>query len=193
MYESLIDPTESFYEKLLLHEFTEVCNYYNSYQDELDDMIKPVWELFLEQELGHLHEAVKLFKTHEKRDPEEVIGNEIILPCHFESQKEYVKNILENEIDKRIGVDKDYLKIDELPNDWASYEVQKTLNADGSPTERTIKLIKEAKNRDIILADEKLMKDIPSLMKRGLEQKALACDSVTQEEYKEMASKEFEF
>lgn len=193
MYESLIDPTESFYEKLLLHEFTEVCNYYNCYQDELDDMIKPVWELFLEQELGHLHEAVKLFKTHEKRDPEEVIGNEIILPCHFESQKEYVKNILENEIDKRIGIDKDYLKIDELPNDWASYEVQKTLNADGSPTERTIKLIKEAKNRDIVLADEKLMKDIPKLMKRGLEQKALACDSVTQEEYKEMASKEFEF
>ena len=193
MYESLIDPTESFYEKALIHEFTEVCNYYNCYQDELDDMMKPVWELFLEQELGHLQEVARLFKEHEKRDPEEVIGNEIILPCHFESQKEYVRNILENEIDKRIGVDKDYLKIDELPNDWASYSVQKTLNEDGSPSEKTIKLIKEAKKRDIVFADEKLMKDIPKLMKRGLEQKALACDSVTQEEYKEMASEEFEF
>src|SRR5699024_6191969 len=29
MYESLIDPTESLYEKLLLHEFTEVCTYHN--------------------------------------------------------------------------------------------------------------------------------------------------------------------
>lgn len=193
MYESLMDPTESFYERALLHEFTEVCNYYNCYQDELDDMMKPVWEIFLEQELGHLQEAARLFKEKEKRDPEEVIGKEIILPCHFESQKEYVKNILENEIDKRIGTDKDYTTISKLPDDWASYDVQETLNEDGSPTERTIRKIMVGKKRDIILADEKLMKDIPKLMKRGTEPKAMACDSITQEEYKEMATETFEF
>ena len=33
MYESLIDPTESLFEKLLLHEFTEVFNYYNCVKD----------------------------------------------------------------------------------------------------------------------------------------------------------------
>lgn len=193
MYESLIDPTESFYERALLHEFTEVCNYYNCYEDELDDMMKPVWELFLEQELGHLREAARLFKEKEKRDPEEVIGKKIIRPCHFECQREYVRNILENEIDKRIGTDKDYTTIDKLPDDWASYDVQKTLNDDGSPTERTIRKIMVAKKRDIILADEKLKNDIPKLMKRGTEPKAMACDSITQEEYKEMASETFEF
>lgn len=192
MYESLADPTESFYEKALLHEFTEVCNYYTCYQDEVDDMMKPVWELFLAQELGHLEHTAKLFKKHEKRDPEEVIGTEIVIPCHFESQKDYVRNILENEIDKRLGTDKDYTVIDKLPKDWASYEVQETVNKEGSPTECTIKLIKEAKKRDIILADEKLKKEAPKLLKRGLQPEAQAEDTVTVEEYKEMASEEFE-
>lgn len=193
MYESLADPTESFYEKALLHEFTEVCNYYTCYQDEVDDMMKPVWELFLAQELGHLEHAAKLFKEHEKRDPEEVIGSEIVIPCHFESQKEYVRNILENEIEKRLGTDKDYTTIDKLPEDWASYQAQKTLNKEGSPTECTIHLIKEAKDRDIIIADEKLMKEAPKLLKRGLQPEAQAPDTVTVEEYKEMASETFEF
>lgn len=192
MYESLADPTESFYEKALLHEFTEVCNYYTCYQDEVDDMMKPVWELFLAQELGHLHHAAKLFKEKEQRDPEEVIGTEIVIPCHFESQKEYVRDVLENEIQKRIGMDKDYTVIDKLPKDWPSYEVQEKCNEEGSPTEGTIRLIMEAKGRDLIIADEKLVKDVPKLMKRGLEPEAQACNTVTIEEYKEMASETFE-
>ena len=40
MYESLIDPNETPLEKLLLHEFTEVCTYYNCYKDEVDNRLK---------------------------------------------------------------------------------------------------------------------------------------------------------
>ena len=54
MYESLIDPTESMFEKALLHEFTEVCNYYTCYEDEEDEEIKKYWEIFLDMEIGHL-------------------------------------------------------------------------------------------------------------------------------------------
>lgn len=193
MYESLMDPTESFYERALLHEFTEVCNYYNCYEDELNDTLKPVWELFLEQELGHLHYAIKLFEKHEKRDAEEVIGKKIIRPCHFTSQKEYVRTILEEEIDKRVGTNKDYAKIKDLPEDWASYDVQATVNADGSPSERIIRVMMEDKKRDIILADDDLRDSIPELMKRGLDKTVTSCDSVTIEEYKAMAEEEFEF
>ena len=192
MYESLADPTESFYERALLHEFTEVCNYYTCYQDEVDYMMKPVWELFLAQELGHLAHAAKLFKEHEQRDPEEVIGTEIVIPCHFESQKEYVTNVLENEIQKRLGMDKDYTSIDKLPKDWPSYDVQRTCNGEGSPTECTISLIKEAKDRDLVIADERLMKEEPKLLKRGLEPEAQAPDTVSVEEYKEMVKETFE-
>ncbi len=193
MYESLIDPTESFYEKALLHEFTEVCNYYTCYEDEVDENMKAVWELFLEQELGHLQEAAKLFKEKEQKDPEEVIGTKIVVPNHFESQKEYVKNILENEIDKRLGEQMDYLRIKELPTNWESYKVQEIVGQDGAPTECTIKLIKEAKKRDIVLADEKLKKDEPNLLKKGLQPESQAPDTVSFEEYKEMAKEEFEF
>ncbi len=193
MYESLADPNESLYEKLLLHEFTEVCNYYTCYEDEVDNMMKPVWEEFLATEIAHLQEAAKLFKKYEKRDPEEVIGNKIVIPNHFESQKEYVKNILENEVDKRLGTNKDYKVISKLPDDWASYAIQAKSNELGSPTETTIKTIKVQKGRDIALADEKLVKKQPELLKRGLEDKSQAPDTVSVEEYELMTKKVFDF
>lgn len=188
MYESLIDPTESPYEKLLLHEFTEVCTYYNCYKDEKDEKLKQVWEEFLGFELGHLQVASELFKKYENRDPEEVIGNKIVLPCHFESQKEYVTNILENEIEKRLtpSDEKGYTTIDKLPDDWESYKVQETVGLEGSPTEQTIQLIKTSINRDIVSGDTKLIHKQPSLIKRGLEEKAQAPNTVGYEDYKEM-------
>ena len=192
MYESLIDPTESLYEKLLIHEFTEVCTYYNCMEDEVDDILKPVWEEFVDYELGHLAVAAELFKKHEKRDPEEVIGSEIIYPCHFQSQREYVTNILENEIDKRLGVKKDYAKIEDLPEEWSSYKVQEKVSSDGAPTEMTIHLISKQKGRDLIIASDKLTKDVPKLLERGLEPKAQAPDTVTYEEYKKMCTQKFE-
>ncbi len=187
MYESLIDPTESKFEKLLVHEFTEVCNYYNCYKDESDLKLKQVWEEFLGFELEHLRVAAELFKKYEKRDPEEVIGTKVYEPCHFESQKEYVTNILENEIDKRLGENQDYLKINELPEDWASYEIQEKVGEEGAPTEKTIRLITTSVYRDIVSADDKLIKKQPALLRRGLEDEAQAPDTVTSEEYEEMS------
>lgn len=193
MYESLADPSETFYEKLLLHEFMEVCNYYTCYKDEVDDVLRPVWEEFLAMEIGHLQAAAKIFTKHDNRDPEEVIGNKVVIPNHFESQKEYVKNILENEVDKRLGTDKDYAYISDLPSDWASYNVQEQVNKEGSPTETTITAIKVQKGRDIALADEKLVKSQPKLLKRGLEEEAQAPNTVSVETYEKMTKREFEF
>lgn len=186
MYESLIDPTESMYEKLLLHEFTEVCNYYNCYRDEVDPRLKQIWEEFLAMEIGHLHVASEIFKEYEDRDPEEVIGTDIVLPCHFESQKEYVKNILENEIDKRLDGDIGYTTIDKLPQDWASFKVQETVNAEGAPTEQAIQQIKSSINRDIVCADKKLIKKQPELLDKGLQPEPQAPNTVSVEEYEEM-------
>lgn len=192
MYESLIDPTETIYEKLLLHEFTEVCNYYTCMQDEKDEKLKLVWEEFLAFELGHLKVAADLFERRENRDAEEIIGKDIVIPCHFESQKEYVTNILVNEIDKRLGTDKDYTTISKLPSDWASYKVQAAIGADGSPTETTISLISVAKKRDLIIADNKLKKDAPKLLAKGLEEQAQAPNTISVEEYTKMSKEEFE-
>ena len=196
MYESLIDPTESLYEKLLLHEFMEVCCYYTCCTDEVDEMIKPVWEQFLGMEINHLHRAAELFKKHEKRDPEAVIGDKIIIPNHFESQKTYVSNILENEVQKRLindGNTRGYTTIDKLPEDWASYAVREKVSEDGAPTENTIRIIADQKKRDIALGCEKLVNMQPKLLKKGLEPNSQAPDTVSVEDYERMSKETFEF
>lgn len=191
MYESLIDPTESFYEKLLLHEFTEVCTYHNCYEDEENEKLKAIWEEFLGIEIDHLHTAAELFKKYEKRDPQEVIGEEVVHPCHFESQKEYVGKILNEQIDKRLGTDKDYLYVKDLPDTWASYEVQKAVGEDGSPSEVTIRVITEQKDRDIILASDELKNNVSKLMKKATQKDGMTEDTITPEEYQEMSKHEF--
>ena len=186
MYESLIDPTESLYEKLLIHEFTEVCNYYTCIEDEVDERLKNIWEFMLDVELGHLQIVADLFKKYEKRDPEEVIGEDIIIPCRFKSQKEYVTKILTSQVNKRLGTDKNYMNIDELPNDWVSYDIQRKSNELGSPTESTISIISEHMGRDIVRADKKLMDKEVEILENGLQKEALAPNTVYPESLQEM-------
>lgn len=57
MYESLIDPTETIWEKLVLHEYCEICNYYTCMQDETDEKLKSIWEEFI---LIRLHSVWRL-------------------------------------------------------------------------------------------------------------------------------------
>ncbi len=190
MYESLIDPTESLYEKLLLHEFTEVCCYYNCMTDEKDERIKEIWSMFLDFEIGHLRVAAEIFKNKEKRDPEEVIGNKIVLPCRFLSQKEYVSQVLRSQIQKRLTKDKGYTNLCELPEDWGSYKVQKEVGKEGAPTENVIRVIAAAKGRDLVVADDSLKNEQVKLLEKGLETKALAPDTVKPEELLEMHKNE---
>lgn len=186
MYESLIDPSETLYEKLLLHEYTEVCNYYTCVEDEKNDRLRKIWEMFLDYELGHLQIASELFKKHEKRDPEEVIGSSIVLPCRFKSQKEYVSKILETQTQKRLSSDMGYTEIEKLSDNWPSYAVQKAVGEEGAPTESVIRIISAAKGRDLVVADEKLKKDEIKLLEKGLQPKAQAPDTVTVEQFKNL-------
>lgn len=192
MYESLIDSTESLYEKLLLHEFTEVCMYHNCMTDEEDEKLMPVWEEFLSFELEHLHIAAELFKKHEHRDPEEVIGEDIIHPCHFKNQKDYVEKVLNDEIDKRLDKNGGYIYIKDIPDDWASYKVQNIVNKKGSPSEGTIRVIAEQEGRDIVFVHDNLKYKLPELAGKGQDKKSLAPDTVRAEQYEEFKNKEFE-
>lgn len=191
MYESLIDPAETLYEKLLLHEFCEVCNYYNCYIDEKHPTLKGIWEEFLAIEIDHLKTSAKLFEKYEKRDATEIIGEEVVLPCHFEEQKKYVSKVLNKEVGKRLASNGEYLYVNELPENWGSYPIQEIANKDGSPSEITIRAIKEQKGRDLILADESLEEKLPEIIEKGAQKIAEAPRTVTSEEYKEMSKKDF--
>ena len=179
MYESLIDPTESMWEKLLIHEFTEVCNYYTCVEDEVDERIKKTWELFLDIELGHLQVAADLFKKHEKRDPEEVIGSEIVIPCRFKSQKNYVKEILKTQVDKRLESEGEFTTISKLSSDWPSYKVQEKQNELGAPSENAVNLSISHYGRDITAGDKSLRdNDELEFLKNGLQKDFIAPNTV---------------
>ncbi len=189
MYESLIDPSESMWEKLLIHEFTEVCNYYTCMEDEVDERIKKTWELFLDIELGHLQAAADLFKKYEKRDPEEVIGEDIVIPCRFKSQKEYVQTVLEKEVDKRLEAGGEYTTIKKLREDWPSYKVQEKQNEISSPSENAIRLAGIYHDRDIVAADKELKDKEVNLLKKGLQKEGLARNTVMPDELEKMIEK----
>ena len=190
MYESLIDPSESMFEKALLHEFTEVCNYYTCLEDEVDDDIKKYWEIFLEMEIGHLKLVSEMFKKYEKKDPEEIIGSEIIIPCRFKSQKAYVQKVLEKEVQKRLAPDgKYYNNMDEIPSDWASYEVQKRAAEISAPSENCINLAEIYNDRNIVEASENLKNKEVTILEKGLQKEGVAKNTVHPDKLQDMIDK----
>ena len=130
-----------------------------------------------------------MFKKYEKRDPEEVIGTEIVIPCRFVSQKEYVQKVLEREADKRLIKDGKYTTIDKLPEDWASYKVQEKQNEISSPSENSIRLAGIYNNRDIIEADKELTGKETAILAKGLQKKGLADNTVMPDELEKMIKK----
>jgi hypothetical protein len=97
-YESIIDPGETWLEKWLLHEATEVYNYHSCVESEGDPRIKAIWERMLSYELGQLHFVAELVKSIEKRDPAELLPETLPDPIRFESQRKFVRQVLAKEV-----------------------------------------------------------------------------------------------
>ncbi|MCQ2743970.1 MAG: hypothetical protein MJ230_04135 [bacterium] len=187
MYESLIDPNETMLEKALIHEFTEVCNYYTCVEDETDEEIKKYWEIFLDIELGHLQTVAEIFKKYEKRDPEEVIGSEIVIPCRFKSQKAYVQKVLEKEVQKRLAPNGEYYNsMEEIPDDWVSYDVQKKVAEISSPSENCINVVEFYNDRDVVEASETLKNKEVQILEQGLQKKSVAQNTVMPDKLQDM-------
>jgi len=129
-YESIIDPTETWCEKWLLHEVNEIYNYYGCVQQETNPRIKAIWERMLDYEFGHLQAALAMFKKMEGRDPAEILPAKLPDPIPFASQRDFVRDILSKEVDLRahgtqIG----------KQDSQASIDYRNGVNADGSPSE----------------------------------------------------------
>jgi rubrerythrin len=131
-YESIIDPTETWLEKWLMHEATEVWNYYGCAQQETNPRIKAIWERFLDYELGHFNLVKDLFERIEGRDPMALIPADAPDPIRYEQQREFVRQVLANEVDlQTLGAQ--YVPLDEQGP--ASREYREQLNSQGSPSQ----------------------------------------------------------
>lgn len=131
-YGSLLNPEESLLEQWLLHEATEVYNYYSCMEQETNHHVKAIWERFLDYELGHFQHVAELFKQYENRDPAEVITGDLPEPIRFESHRDFVRKVLAQEVDLRAKGTQYVPKADETQ---ASIEYRSQLNLDGSPSD----------------------------------------------------------
>jgi hypothetical protein len=98
-YESLVDPGETWWERLVLHEYNEVYLYHSFMQAESDRKVKAIWELHLNMELEQLRIAVELLREHDGRDPADLLPPELPKPLMFEPNKAYLRHLLDTQID----------------------------------------------------------------------------------------------
>jgi len=130
-YGSLLNPRLSFLELMLLHEATEVYGYHSCARSESNPRVRAIWERFCDYELGHLHLVCDLIKKHERRDPAEILNGALPAPLEFKSQRDFVRDVLEAEVDLRAN------GFDFVPREResdASRAYRQRVNADGSPS-----------------------------------------------------------
>lgn len=124
-YGSLIDPSMTMLDDLLMHEYIECYLYYSMYNDEVDAHIKSIWEMLFEQELSHLHTTLALVRKHENKDWYDVIPSgdfpELI---SFSPQKEYIRKIL-GETVNNTSYFEDYISVSKLSDSANFFSYQK--------------------------------------------------------------------
>ena len=139
-YGSLIDPTATPLESLLMHEYIECYLYYSMMNDEVDENIKSIWSMFFEQEIAHLHEALRLLRKYENKDWQQVIPHgEFPTLLNFAPQKEYVREILSKTVNNTANRES-YINVKKLQKnaDFFTYQGKFIKNVEKMPSHLVI-------------------------------------------------------
>ncbi|MBM4024045.1 MAG: hypothetical protein FJ280_01375 [Planctomycetes bacterium] len=136
-YESPADPRETWFERLLLHEYNECFLYYGFMLEEPDERIKDIWQNQLDCEIEHLHLAADMLRQYEGRDPESLLPSRLPTLIHFESNKEYIRNVLVSQI--HLTADGNmYKPAAALPDSHRYFTWQRLVNVDGSAPSQSV-------------------------------------------------------
>jgi hypothetical protein len=147
-YESLLDPLDSWLKNLVFHEYNEVYLYWSVFQQETDARIKALWELHLDMEIGQLQAACQLLRKYEGVEPAEILPPSLpAVPVTFEPNKEYVRGVIEAQLDLRAD-GMDYVFLQDMPKDHRYFRYLDRVNAGGSPTEQVIDMNRSAQGRE---------------------------------------------
>ncbi|MGC9670838.1 hemerythrin domain-containing protein [Planosporangium sp. 12N6] len=93
-HQVLVDPSASWWEQLVIHEYNECYLYYSFLQQETDPRVRAVWELYLDMQLARLQLARDLLRRFEDRDADEVVGSGLPEPLGFERNREFLRQLL---------------------------------------------------------------------------------------------------
>lgn len=152
-YESILDPTASWFTNLVMHEYNECWLYWSCLQSEPDPRVKAVYELHLGMEIEHLRLACEMMKQVEGIDPESLLPKEIAEPMVFQENKAYVREVLASQVDLT-AQETEFVPLGELPKDHRYFEYQRTVNQGGVPSEQVIEEMRRANGGDYRLETE---------------------------------------
>ena len=152
-YESLIDPGETWWERLLLHEYNECWLYYSFMAQESDPRINAIWELHLQMELAHLRQASEWLRLFDGREPEQIVGGTgLPEPLLFEPNKAYLRHLLATQIDlTKLGAG--YVRDAHERFEWMQRQVHGTAEP---PSEQVIGAHEAEYGRDYRLETEEV-------------------------------------
>lgn len=152
-YESILDPTASWFTNLVMHEYNECWLYWSFMEGEPDRQVKALYELHLGMEIEHLRMACEMMKQVEGVDPESFLPKEIAEPMIFQENKAYVRQVLESQVDLT-ALESEFISLEDLPKNHRYFDYQKTVNAGGVPSEQVIEEMRRAGGEDYRLETE---------------------------------------
>jgi hypothetical protein len=168
-YGLLGDPRETMLEKMAMLELNEAYLYYSCAQTESDPRIRGIWDLFTRMEITHFNECARLIKKIEGRDIHDVVKADVIEPLIvFESNKDYVNSVIDNQLDLESS-NMEFVRIQDLPDDWASFGYQRIMNAKGVPSEEIVgKAGRELSERDMAENIRRVKQEIGRRVQKGM-------------------------
>ncbi len=128
-YGSLMDPSSTWFESWVMHEYTECYLYYSCYQDETHPQIKKIWLTHLEQELTHLKIASDMMKKYEGREWEQLFlgGAEFPSLIKLKSNKDYIREVIKS---VRLGAIKEnIIDFEQIPDSADFFKYQRKVNS----------------------------------------------------------------
>lgn len=127
-YGSLMDPSCTWLESWVMHEYTECYLYYSCYQDESHPAIKKIWLMHFEEELKHLKIASDILFKYEGRDWEQLFvgGAEFPSLLRLKSNKDYIREVLKSV--RLTGYKEMTLNINDMPDTANYFKYQRQVN-----------------------------------------------------------------
>jgi rubrerythrin len=146
-YESLLDPTESWFEQWVLHEYNEVYMYHSFMADETDQRVRAIWELHLNMEIEQLKVAAQMMRTYAGMEAAEILPPTLPVPTRFEPNKAYVRQVLAEQVGLTAKGPR-IVPLDSLPADDRYYAYRDRVNDDWVPSEIVIEQNRAKQGRE---------------------------------------------
>lgn len=166
-YESLMDPSMTWLEMLLLHEYQECYLYCSFAETEVDPYVKKIWEEHFEQEVLHLHMACDLLKKYEGTEWQQVIPHgDFPELLKFEPTIDYVRGILGSQVALTADCEQ-FVSVDDLPSDHRFFTWNDHVNGNVEDVPSHV-VVEDVIRRDgMDYRSERAMNPVGALQDRG--------------------------